>query len=375
LLWSISPQSRIPEKVNLPLALGVDAANLLHDRRGIGRYARAVLSRWIAAHRDRVTVTLLVPHLFPAFVRDRLRAEAGGAATVARRSQAAALGLEAVWYPWNGMTWLAPMRRIATVHDVWPFVEPAADERRRRNEQEPFRTTAREAALIVADSAFTKSEIEHRLAPVAAPISVVHLGTAYPPAFAGIAPAVLDGARRYVLFVGEAEERKNVFALITAMGLLPPDVARGTALVLAGRYAPSVRDCALAAGIDARLEGEVSDARLAALYRGAAAFVFPSRYEGFGLPVLEAMAYGTPVIASDAASIPEAGGDAALYFAPTDTAALAALLARVLSDETLADDLRQRGLRRAAIFTWDRCADATLLAIETAVAETIRTLK
>jgi len=351
----------------VPLSLGVDAANLLHDRRGIGRYVRALLSLWAASQRERVTVTLLVPQLFPGFVRDRLQAEAGGHFAVARRSKAAVLGLDAVWYPWNGMTWIAPMRRIATVHDVWPFVEPAADERRRRNEQTPFRTTAREAALIIADSEFTKSEIELRLAPVAAPISVVPLGTAFPPAFAGIAPAVFDDARRYVLFVGEAEERKNVGALVAAMGALPPGVARGTVLVLAGRCASVVRDRARAAGVDARLEGEVNDARLAALYRGAAVFVFPSRYEGFGLPMLEAMAFGTPVIASAAASIPEAGGDAALYFAPADTAALTALLTRVLSEETLADDLRRRGLRRASSMTWERCAESTLLAIESAL--------
>src|SRR5579863_1897743 len=115
---SISPSSRRRNNTRLPLALGVDAANLLHDRRGIGRYARALLSRWITAQRDRVTITLLVPQLFPSFVRDRLQADAGGPAAVARRSQVAALGLDAVWYPWNGMTWLAPLRRIATVHDV-----------------------------------------------------------------------------------------------------------------------------------------------------------------------------------------------------------------------------------------------------------------
>jgi glycosyltransferase involved in cell wall biosynthesis len=113
-----------------------------------------------------------------------------------------------------------------------------------------------------------------------------------------------------------------------------------------------------------RLEGEVSDARLAALYRGAAAFVFPSLYEGFGLPVLEAMAYGTPVIASDAASVPEAGGNAALYFPAADAHALAAQITRVLTDSALASDLRARGFSRAAEMTWDACAENTLAAIE-----------
>ncbi len=361
------PEEAGTAKGRTTFALGVDAANLLHDRRGIGRYARALLSRWITAESARVRITLLVPHLFPGLVRSRLQTEVRGNVAVARRSRVAALGLDAVWYPWNGMTWIAPTRRIATVHDVWPFVLPAADERRRRNEQEPFVSTVRNAALIVADSAFTKAEIELRLGPVAEPITVVLLGTEFPPPYADIAPAVLPGVQRYVLFVGEAEARKNVSALIAAMRALAPDARRGTALVLAGKIGADVRESAPAAGVDVRWEGEVSDERLAALYRGASAFVFPSLYEGFGLPVLEAMAYGAPVIASDAASIPEAGGDAALYFAPTDVAALADRLNRVLTDDALAADLRQRGLRRASFMTWERCADATLRAIESVV--------
>ena len=350
-----------------PLSLGVDAVNLLHDRRGIGRYVRSLLSRWLAAGEERISITLLVPHLFPALVRGRLIEEAGGEAVVARRSSARSLGLDAVWYPWNGMTWLAPTLRIATVHDVWPFVAPSPDERIRRNEQGPFLTTARSAALIIADSEFTKGEIQRRLAPLAAPIAVVHLGTAYPPPLAGIQPAVFEGARRYVLFVGESEERKNVATLLAAMAALPHDVRRETGLVLAGKCSAETRHRASSADLDVRVEGEVSDARLAALYSGAAAFVFPSRYEGFGLPVLEAMAYGAPVIASDAASIPEAGGDAALYFPPDDVAALVDRLTRVLGDDTLSSDLRLMGFRRAASMTWDRCADATLRAIESAV--------
>jgi glycosyltransferase involved in cell wall biosynthesis len=349
------------------IRLGVDAINLLHDRRGIGRYARALLSRWVARAPDRVRLTLLVPHLFPGFVRSRLHAQVGADVSVERRSRAGSLGLDAVWYPWNGMTWVAPVRSIATVHDVWPFESPSHDTRRRRSEQDPFRATAREAALILADSDFTKSQIVRHLAAPDDKIRVVHLGTDIPPAFAEADPAHIDGVRRYVLFVGEVEGRKNVAALAAAFGMLPPDLRRDTALVVAGR-ATHLPGREAAGDTIVKLEGEVSDERLASLYRGAAAFVFPSTYEGFGLPVLEAMAYGAPVIASDAASIPEAGGDAALYFAPADPGALATQISRVLSDHALAADLRARGLRRAATMSWDLCAEKTLATIETVLA-------
>ncbi|MCS6845907.1 MAG: glycosyltransferase, partial [Caldilineales bacterium] len=96
------------------------------------------------------------------------------------------------------------------------------------------------------------------------------------------------------------------------------------------------------------------------LYSGAIAFVYPSLYEGFGLPPLEAMACGSPVICSHAASLPEVVGDAALTFDPTDVEALAQALADVLSNPGLREDLRRRGLRRAAGFSWRRCAQETL---------------
>lgn len=257
------------------------------------------------------------------------------------------------------MTWIAPVRAVATVHDVWPFESPSADARVRRNEQEPFRTTARVAACILADSTFTKHEIVRHLGADEAKIRVVHLGTDFPPAFADVEPARFDGVRKYVLFVGEVEGRKNVATLTAAMGMLPSGLRSDTAVVVAGRakHLPG-RDAA--GDVVVHMEGEVSDARLAALYRGAAALVFPSTYEGFGLPVLEAMAYGTPVIASDAASVPEAGGDAALYFSPADAGALADRLVRVLTDDAMAADLRARGLLHAATMSWDACADSTL---------------
>jgi glycosyltransferase involved in cell wall biosynthesis len=104
----------------------------------------------------------------------------------------------------------------------------------------------------------------------------------------------------------------------------------------------------------------VPEADLPALYNLADVFVFPSFYEGFGLPPLEAMACGTPVVCSNAASLPEVVGDAALTVAPDDSDGLAAAVGRMLDDPALAEDLRRRGLERARQFTWQRCSQETL---------------
>jgi glycosyltransferase involved in cell wall biosynthesis len=112
--------------------------------------------------------------------------------------------------------------------------------------------------------------------------------------------------------------------------------------------------------------GFVDDDTLASLYRGAELLAFPSRYEGFGLPVLEAMAHGTPVITTAVTAIPEAAGDAALYVPLDDDVALAQAIARVRSDAQLAASLRERGLARAATMTWSNVAAATLAVLERA---------
>ena len=109
-----------------------------------------------------------------------------------------------------------------------------------------------------------------------------------------------------------------------------------------------------------RFTGYIADADLPALLSGALAFVFPSLYEGFGMPLLEAMACGTPVLASSTSALPEIAGDAALLIDPEDTAAIAAGMERLASDAGLRADLRVRGLARAAQFTWERCAQETL---------------
>jgi glycosyltransferase involved in cell wall biosynthesis len=171
----------------------------------------------------------------------------------------------------------------------------------------------------------------------------------------------LGVAPPFVLAIGTASPRKNIAHLYDVWQQL---ALRGTRipLVVAGlqqaAFAAKQRSAA-DNNTDIRHLGEVDEPTLVALYRAARAFVYPSLYEGFGMPPLEAMACGTPAVTSNATAVPEAVGDAALSVAPDDTAGWVAALERILTDEPLRTDLRQRGLQRAAMFTWEKAAAQT----------------
>jgi glycosyltransferase involved in cell wall biosynthesis len=346
----------------MPITIGVDAVNLLRDRRGIGRYVRALLRAWRSSFAGRIDPVLLVPHIFPGTIAARLAGVVeADRIRVDRRKRAGQLGLDLMWYPWNGMTWTAPVKSVVTIHDVWPFVSPALDSRTRTREQTQYLTAAKTANRFIAVSQHTANEAVAYLGIGPDRIDVVPNGVELL-AKAAAQPARLPGIERYVLFVGEAEPRKDVGTLVSAMSRLPEAVRRSTALVLAGKRNEDVDTSS--AGVRVESTGEVSDERLASLYAGAAAFAFPSRHEGFGLPVLEAMQYGAPVIASDAAGIPEAGGDAAIYFPAGDDRALALALERVLEDAGLARQLSEAGRARAGEMTQIRCARRTLEVFE-----------
>jgi glycosyltransferase involved in cell wall biosynthesis len=179
--------------------------------------------------------------------------------------------------------------------------------------------------------------------------------------------AGMEGIPPYFLYVGTVQPRKNLVRLIEAYASLvhlqrPSPIPQ---LAIAGKRgwlteAIERRTSELGVADQVRFTGYVADDDLPALLSGALAFVFPSLYEGFGMPVLEAMACGTPVLTSTTSALPEVAGDAALLVDPDSTAAIAAGLAQLTGDPALRDDLSARGRARAATFTWDSCADRTL---------------
>lgn len=174
----------------------------------------------------------------------------------------------------------------------------------------------------------------------------------------GDLPEWLDG-RPYVLSMGNTKPHKDLPTLLRAFASLP---ASSLMLVLTGGdpggYAASVLgDDPAAARV--RFTGRITDEELRALYASAGLLAYPSLYEGFGLPPLEAMSFGTPVVVADAASVPEVVGDAAVLIAPGDVAALASAMRRILGESAFAADLAARGRARAAAFTWRQTAERT----------------
>ncbi|PKO20685.1 MAG: glycosyltransferase family 1 protein [Chloroflexi bacterium HGW-Chloroflexi-1] len=275
-----------------------------------------------------------------------------------------------------------PCPCVVTVHDIsYEFYPQFFSPRDRLMLRTMVPLTLRRAAWVITVSEHSRREIMRRYSLPADRIAVTYEAAAsqYRP----IAdPAVLADVRaryglreRYLLALGNLQPRKNLIRLVDAfVRLAEQGRLEGTQLVLGGKAQwresdlfARVKQSGLAEQIC--FPGYVADADLPALYSGALAFVYPSLYEGFGLPPLEAMACATPVVCSNAASLPEVVGDAALTCDPRDTESLAVALAQVIAQPALREELAARGLRRAAQFSWRRCAEETLAVYRAAVAK------
>jgi glycosyltransferase involved in cell wall biosynthesis len=182
-----------------------------------------------------------------------------------------------------------------------------------------------------------------------------------------VKPAARD--KPYVLSVGTLEPRKNIPALLAAFDALPAELRDSHEVVLVGPsgWDTGETDAAMSSYSFVSATGHVSEDELLSLYRGATLFAYPSLYEGFGLPVLEAMKAGVPVLTSDISSLPEVAGDAAIYANPRNIESITAGLERGLSDKRLRTRLVKRGSERAATFSWERYAAEMLMAADAAV--------
>ena len=270
-----------------------------------------------------------------------------------------------------------PTGCVVTLHDAIPLAHPEHAPRSRKRRLFPvyralMKEIGRRADMILTVSEASRGElIRHLGLPASRERDVVAIhngvGEIYRPPARPAAPHPPT-----VLYVGRFDPYKNLVVLIEAMARVREQVP-GARLRVIGppdpRY-PEAPQRAAALGLAEAVEwtGYTADAELVRAYQDADVLALPSRYEGFGLPVVEAMACGTPVVCGNRSSLPEVAGDAALLVDPDDAEALAGALTRVLTDPPLASRLAEAGLARAAAFTWSNCARQTL-AVYRAVAE------
>jgi glycosyltransferase involved in cell wall biosynthesis len=363
----------------------VDYRPALRARTGVGEYMHEMVRAYTASHpADDVAV-------FTSSWADR---PAPGTATalrarvIDRRVPVAVLNL--LWHraEWPPVEWLAgeadvvhaahPLlipsaraARVVTVHDLFFLSHPERTSAEIRRDYAGLAAShARRADAVIAVSQYTRRQVIDRLGVDGDRVHVCASGARVWTRLGHAPNLPADG---YVLFIGTLEPRKNLGVLLDAYERLAARGTRVPPLRIAGGAGPEARTWLDRIGrppLDAvvRYDGYVPDDAREALYAGARTVVLPSLDEGFGLPALEAMSAGIPVVASNAGAIPEVVGDAAVLFPPTDADALAHALARLATDDAWAADRAAAGLARARTFTWDGAARALRRAYEQAVA-------
>ncbi len=261
---------------------------------------------------------------------------------------------------------LAGARQAVVIHDAGAFDTPESYSFAFRSWYRLLqRLLARRGAHVLTVSEFSRGRIAAALGVAASSIAVLPEGGEHILRLdaddAVLSKHGLEPAR-YALVVGNPAAHKNLAALTAAAEVLG---RHGLTLAVAGAADPAVfRASGGVAAEAARVLGRVSDAELRALYENALCLVFPSRYEGFGLPPLEAMTCGCAVVAAHAGAVPEVCDNAALYFDPTQPAMLAEALDRIITEDGLRDGLRSAGLSRAAGFTWEGAARELLARVQ-----------
>lgn len=271
----------------------------------------------------------------------------------------------------NFLSYSSPVPTVITAHDLSWLRFPETHPRDRVAVMKRlFPVSLKQAAHVITDAAYTRDELIAEFNVEPSKVTAIGLGARgiFHPRSADACAAVLAQHRlryrSFILCVGTLEPRKNLQLAVRAYAALPASFRSSVPMVLVGMKGwlssgiENVMRPLVAAG-DVRMLGFADDATLAVLYSGARMLVYPSLYEGFGLPPLEAMASGTPVIVSNRSTLPEVVGSAGLLIEPTDVESLMHWITRLREDETFWSERAAASLTQAAKFSWERCAAET----------------
>ncbi len=277
---------------------------------------------------------------------------------------------DVTFVPAHALPFVMPGKAVVTIHDLGYKLFPAAHPPKARAYLDlTTRTSAARATIILADSQATADDLTRFYGTSAAKIRVAYPGVNTPPR--GDIQAVrakFNLPARYFAYIGTLQPRKNIARLVQAFSAARQNLGGDVGLVLAGGKG-WLYDPAWAEGVPGvTLTGYISDEEKGGLLRGALALTFPSLYEGFGFPVVEAMGLGTPVLASNTSSLPELTGAHAVLVNPEDVESIAAGMVRLARDDALRARLSAAEIGQAARFTWESCARTVLSALEEAAA-------
>lgn len=332
------------------MRLALDASYSLDEQpSGVAVYSRAILEGLAAAHPECEWLWCYRPHRFFKSLLQRLPPNARRR-LLTKHPPAARL--------FHGLNQRLPQGRlplsVCTFHDLFVLTAEYSSPEFRKRFTQQARDAARRADLLICVSAFTASQAEALLGVEKSRLRVVHHGVRFQSLPQEMAREPI------VLSVGAIQHRKNTLRLVEAFEATPP----GWRLVLAGSAGYGATEVlrrieSSHRRADITITGYLPDAELRALYARASIFAFPSLDEGFGMPAIEAMAWGLPVLASSCSALPEVCGEAALLVDPHDKEAIAHGLTSLIKSESLRDELRRRGRERAAGFTWERSVRQT----------------
>ena len=347
----------------------IAAWHLKNPHVGIGRYARELIDALGRVDHTNQYEVLIPCAEHPFIARPNMRYRVVRFPLFRRRfwEQVAPMVVgpyDVLHFPYDSCVAWKRGKFISTIHDVKPLLFPELRARtslNRRIERWLVGDRWKTIDHVITISEHSRQDLLHHVPLRSDQVTVTPLGLdaeRFRPA------DHRQEGRPYVLCVAGDDPTKNVGCLVEAFAKLSEGLRGRFDLLLAGDVCKRVDIRAavdrLGIGAQTKLIGRVSDEELIAYYQQATAFVFPSLYEGFGLPVLEAMGCGCPVICSNLSSLPEVAGDAALLIDPNDSGQLATEMSRVLESPALQSELRVRGLARAGQFSWDRTAAATV---------------